>query len=177
MKVALIGLPQSGKTTLFTAVTGHAPSPAQIGQEQLAAVKVPDPRLRVLADMHKLDRTVAAALEFVDFPGVSLTEPHGQAEFRRHAANMRTCDALVAVLRAFESDAAPPYRDRIDPAADLEELRTELDSGGGGDAAPMATPIEEDATSEGSGEVACPNCGNALMKESAFCNKCGTRIG
>jgi len=126
MKVALIGLPQSGKTTLFSAITGQAPSPSQIGQEHIAVVKVPDPRLQVLADMHKLDRTVPATLDFVDFPGASLATPHGQAEFRRHVANMRTCDALVAVLRAFDSDSIPPYRDRIDPAADLEELRAEL---------------------------------------------------
>ena len=126
MKVALIGLPQSGKTTLFAAVTGQPSDPAQMGQEHAAVVKVPDPRLQVLADLHGLDRTVQATLDFVDFPGSSLETPHGQAEFRRHVANMRTCDALVAVLRAFESDAAPPYRDRVDPAEDLEELRAEL---------------------------------------------------
>lgn len=126
MKVALIGLPFSGKTTLFSAITGQEPSPAQMGQEQMAVVKVPDPRLHVLAEMYGRKRVVPATLDFVDVPGASLTTPHGQAEFRHHAANMRTCDALVLVLRQFESDAVPPYRDRIDPAGDLQELRTEL---------------------------------------------------
>jgi GTP-binding protein YchF len=126
MKVALIGPPQSGKTTLFTAVTGQAAPPAQTGLEHVAIVHVPDPRLAVLAEMRRVKRTVPAALDFVDFPGVSLAVSQGQNEFRRHAAGMRTCDALVVVLRAFENEVIPPYRDRIDPAADLEELRTEL---------------------------------------------------
>ncbi|MBN1344019.1 MAG: redox-regulated ATPase YchF [Phycisphaerae bacterium] len=126
MKVALIGMPGSGKTTLFSAVTGHEPSPAHMGQEQMAVVKVPDPRLQVLADIYKPERIVPATLDFVDFPGVGLTSPQAQSDFRRHAANIRGCDALVVVLRAFESDAIPPYRDRIDPVADLDELRTEF---------------------------------------------------
>ena len=126
MKVALIGALQSGKTTLFAAVTGKAPSSTHVGQEQLAVVKVPNSRLDLLAEMYPKGRVVPATLDFVDFPGVSIATPHGQADFRRHAANMRMCDALVVVLRAFQSDAVPPYRDRIDPASDLAELRTEL---------------------------------------------------
>jgi GTP-binding protein YchF len=126
MKAALIGLPQSGKSTLFTAITGHSPAPAQTGQEHIASVKVPDPRLDVLARMFKPDRITQATLEFVDFPGFSLATPQGQGEFRRHAANLRTCDVLVAVVRAFSNPDVPPYRDRIDPAADLAELHTEL---------------------------------------------------
>ncbi len=126
MKVALIGLPQSGKTTLFSAITGQEPDPAHMAEELFAVVKVPDARLGVLAEMYRPERIVPATLDFVDFPGVSLASPQGQAEFRRRAANMRNADALVVVLRAFESDASPPYRDRIDPAADLEELTTEL---------------------------------------------------
>ncbi len=126
MKAALIGLPQSGKSTLFTAITGHTPPPGQMIQEHLASLKVPDPRLGILAEMYKPERVVPATLDLIDFPGFSLTTPQGQAEFRRHAANVRTCDALVAVVRAFQNEGVPPYRDRIDPAADLAELRTEI---------------------------------------------------
>ncbi len=126
MRVALIGLPQSGKTTLFSAVTGQEVSPAQMGQEQMAVVKVPDARLPVLADMYHPERIVHATLDFVDFPGIALNTPQGQSEFRRHAANMRNADALVVILRQFASDASPPYRERLDPSADLAELTTEL---------------------------------------------------
>jgi len=126
MKAALIGLPQSGKSTLFTAITGHVPPPAQAGQEHLASVKVPDPRLDVLAKMYKREKIVPATLEFVDFPGFTLTTPQGQGEFRRHVASLRTCDVIVAVIRAFENPNVPAYRNRVDPAADLSELRTEL---------------------------------------------------
>lgn len=126
MKAALIGLPQSGKSTLFAAITGHSPLSGQTGQEHLASVKVPDERLKVLAKMYNPPKITHATLEFVDFPGFSLATPQGQSEFKRHAANLRTCDVLVAVLRAFDSAAVPAYRDRVDPAADLAELRTEL---------------------------------------------------
>lgn len=126
MKFALIGPPQSGKSTLFTAITGQPPDPAQAGMERRAVVKVPDPRLDVLAGIYKPKKYTEATLEFIDVPGISLVDPHGQAEFRRCVADLRTCDGLVAVVRRFESSGVAKYRDRIDPKADLEELHTEL---------------------------------------------------
>jgi GTP-binding protein YchF len=126
MKFALIGPPQSGKSTLFTAITGQPPDPAQMSVERRAAVKVPDERLEFLAALYKPKKRTEATLEFIDVPGISLSDPHGQAEFRRYAADLRTCDGLVAVVRAFESPAVAPYRGRIDPKGDLDELHTEL---------------------------------------------------
>ncbi|MEE8170669.1 MAG: GTPase, partial [Phycisphaerae bacterium] len=126
MKFAIIGPPFSGKSTLFSAITGQPPDPAHAGTERLAVVKVPDPRLDFLASLHKPKKYTEATLEFVDTPGISLDDPHGQAEFRRCLPTLRQCDGLVAVVRAFASDSIPPYRDRVDPAADLAELHTEL---------------------------------------------------
>ncbi|MCK6456290.1 MAG: redox-regulated ATPase YchF [Phycisphaerae bacterium] len=126
MRFALVGPPQSGKSTLFSAITGLAPDPAQSGVERLATVKVPDPRLDLLAVLHKPKKYTEATLEFVDVPGISLSDPHGQAEFRRCMANLRVCDGLVAVVRQFESSGVTAYRNRIDPKADLDELHTEL---------------------------------------------------
>lgn len=126
MEFALIGPPQSGKSTLFTAITGQPPDPAQMGVERHATVKVPDTRLDFLAKLYQPKKYTEATFEVVDVPGISLTDPHGQAEFRRAASELRTCDGLIAVVRAFDSDAVAAYRGRIDPKADLDELHTEL---------------------------------------------------
>lgn len=127
MKIALVGPPQSGKTTLFRAVTGRFDEPMHGGvSEQAAVVKVPDPRLDFLADIFKPKKVTPATLDIVDFPGFSQVTAQQQAEFRRHLPAIKLCDALVAVVRAFDDANIPPYRDRIDPRADLEELHAEL---------------------------------------------------
>jgi ribosome-binding ATPase YchF (GTP1/OBG family) len=124
MDIALVGPPLSGKSQVFQAVSGHAPGHA--GGEALAAVKVPDARVDQLAEIFHSKRRTYATFNVVDMPGFSMETPSQQAEFRRHLANLRNCDGLVAVLRAFEDPDVPAYRGRVDPAKDLQELRTEF---------------------------------------------------
>ncbi len=126
MRFALIGPPQSGKSTVFSAITGQPPDPGHGATEHLAAVDVPDKRLDYLFSVYGPKKKTPVRLEFLDVPGVSLTDAHGQAEFRKTMQSARLCDGIVMVVRAFESDAVAKYRDRIDPKADLEELHTEL---------------------------------------------------
>jgi GTP-binding protein YchF len=126
MKAALIGLPLSGKTTLFTAVTGLKAGPGDPLQERRAAVAVPDDRLGFLAKLYNPKKVTPATIEFVDFPGFSLADAHGQEELRRHLPAIRQCDMLVLVVRDFHNPAVPPYRNRVDRSADLAELRDEL---------------------------------------------------
>ena len=126
MRFAIIGPPQSGKSTLFSALTAQPPDPAHAGTERLATIDVPDERLDYLFDVYKPKKKVPAHLEFVDMPGISLADAHGQAEFRTRMATVRQCYGIVIVVRAFASDSVAPYRDRIDPKADLDELHTEL---------------------------------------------------
>lgn len=126
MKIAFVGPPQSGKSTLFQAITGQAPDPAHAIQEQMAVVKVPDPRLHFLANLYKPKKVTQATIEVVDIPGFSQVTPQQQAEFRRHIPSLKVCDGLVAVVRAFDNPNVPAYRDRVDPKADLEELHMEL---------------------------------------------------
>ena len=126
MKFALIGPPYSGKSTLFTAISGLPPDPASAGIARHASVRVPDARLDYLASLYKPKKYTEAIVDFVDVPGISLADAHGQAEFRHNVAELRLCAGLVAVVRAFASDAVPGYRNRVDPKADLEELHTEL---------------------------------------------------
>lgn len=126
MRFAIIGPPQSGKSTLFSALTGQPADTTHGRTERLAAVEVPDERLDYLFEVYKPKKKTPAHLEFLDVPGISLADPHGPAAFRTAMADVRQCYGIVVVVRAFQSDSVAPYRDRIDPKADLEELHAEL---------------------------------------------------
>lgn len=126
MKVALLGLLQSGKSTLLSAISGKAmPPPGAVAIEE-AIVPVPDERLDWLKGVYKPKKTVHATIDCLDLPGFNFTDEHGRAAARRQINQVRTVDMLVLIVRAFEDMSVPPYRDRVDPAGDLSELQTEL---------------------------------------------------
>jgi hypothetical protein len=103
--VALVGLPQSGKSTVFTAVSRHV---AQFGKENQAVVDVPDERIDTLAEIYKSQKRTKAQIRLVDVAGLD-THSLGAA---------RAADALAIVLRAFGDGA--------DPTGDLDSFRAEL---------------------------------------------------
>jgi GTP-binding protein YchF len=105
--VGLVGVPFSGKSTLFTALTRAG---SHGGQANVAVVPVPDPRLAVLTDLERSRKTVAAQVRFVDVPG-GVSSAQG-------IAKLREVDALAIVIRCFGVDAAP--------APELEAVRAEL---------------------------------------------------
>src|SRR6266699_2351267 len=131
LTIGIIGLPQSGKTTLFNALTragapisGYATSTVQAN---IAVVQVPDPRLQPLAEIFKPRKVTYATVEFVDVAGMgqsTTAEKRGlSAEFLGH---IRNADALAIVLRTFANSNVPhPYED-IDPNRDLDSLNAEL---------------------------------------------------
>ncbi len=126
MKVALLGLLQSGKSTILAALSSKTiPAPGSTSIEE-AIVPVPDERFDWLAEYYKPKKTTHATIDCLDVPGFNFTDEHGRAAARRLINKIRTVDLLVLVVRAFENPAVPPYRNRINPAADLAELRTEL---------------------------------------------------
>jgi len=126
LKAALLGLLESGKSTIFSAVSGKD-SPA-VGSTEIAeaVVAVPDVRLDWLAGLYKPKKVTHATIDCLDLPGFSFIDEHGRAAAGRLIAKIRTVDLLVLVVRAFEDPAVPAYKNRIDPAGDLSELRTEL---------------------------------------------------
>ena len=126
MKVALIGPLQSGKSTLFSAISGKAIPPLGSAAVEEAIVSVPDDRLDWLTDLCKPKKTTTGTIDCIDLPGFSFADDHGRAAARRFINKIRTVDLLVLVVRAFESSDVPPYRNTVDPARDLEELKTEL---------------------------------------------------
>jgi len=94
--IGLVGMPFSGKSTLFTALTRVG---LHGGQANQAVVPVPDPRLSVLTEMERSRQTVAAQTRFIDVPG-GVSSAQGLAK-------LREADALAVVVRCFGSDATP----------------------------------------------------------------------
>jgi len=126
MQVALLGLMQSGKSTLLSAISGkQIPPGGAMGIEE-AIVAVPDERLDWLTKLYKPKKTVRATIDALDVPGFDFTSDHGRTAARRLIGQIRTVDMLVFVIRAFEDPAVPAYRDSVDPKRDLAELRTEI---------------------------------------------------
>ena len=125
MKIGIVGYPGAGKTTIFNALTGLRAETGPRGRtrDNMGAIKVPDPRVDLLAEMHRSKKKVYAETLFVDVAA----EPGGGAPKAGLSPQvigaMQGCDALVLVLRAFENPAlaepAHPLRDLRDLGADL----------------------------------------------------------
>jgi len=126
MKVALLGLLQSGKSTILAALSGKAIPPVGATAIEEAIVPVPDERLDWLTQYYKPKKTTYATIDCLDLPGFNFADEHGRAAARRLINQIRTVDLLVLVVRAFENPAVPAYRNSVNPAGDLAHLQTEL---------------------------------------------------
>jgi len=126
LKVALVGLLESGKSTIFSAMSGKGVSPVGSQTIEEGMVSVPDERLDWLAEHYKPKKTTHATIDCLDLPGLNFIDEHGRAASRRLINQIRTVDLLVLVLRAFEDAAVPMYRNSVDAARDLAEMKTEL---------------------------------------------------
>lgn len=125
MDIAIIGLPQSGKTATFNALTsGHAATEGgSAGPVQVGVVKVADQRLSVLEQMYHPRKVVFAEIKFWDLPPAPADRAQrSQVLPGRHRNILQGADALLLVVRAFEDELQGP----ADPARDLAEVLNEL---------------------------------------------------
>ena len=122
MEFGIVGLELSGKTTLFSLLTGHEPA-AGHGKPgtQVGIAQVPDPRLDRLSALFAPRKHTPATVRFVDVPGIV---KGGSASL--NVPELRTMDGLAVVVRGFPSDAIPHPEGSLGPARDLELVETEL---------------------------------------------------
>lgn len=131
MKVGIIGLPSSGKTTVLNAVSGgshevHAYSGAASAEPNFAVVSVPDLRQDWLKDLYKPKKTTYATVELVDVAGVAPGQAKADQISPQLLTSLRQVDALVNVVRAFDSAAVAHPSGSVDPLRDAETLELEL---------------------------------------------------
>jgi GTP-binding protein YchF len=129
MRLGIIGLPNSGKTTIFNALTRQdlPTGAATSGQFEVhtAVVNVPDPRIDRLSAMYNPRKTIYTTITYADIGGLDkgISEGGLKGQFRNELAQ---ADGFVHVIRAFEDDTVPhPYGD-VDPQRDLETLNGEF---------------------------------------------------
>src|ERR1700676_3388241 len=123
-RLGLVGLPNSGKTSLFNALTGAeapvASHPFTTTETSVAAAPLPDSRLDALAKMSASRKVVRAGMEVVDIAGLVSGASTGEGLGNRFLAGIREVDALCVVLRAFEDREVPGDTSPVDALATLE---------------------------------------------------------
>jgi len=130
LSIGIIGLPNVGKSTLFNALTDNnilaANYPFATIEPNTGIIAVPDERLGVLKKMYSSDKVIPATVTFVDIAGLVSGASKGEGLGNKFLANIRECDAIVHVVRAFENDDISHVHSKIDPSYDIEVINTEL---------------------------------------------------
>jgi GTP-binding protein YchF len=121
----LIGVPSSGKTTIFNAITAAGVSSYGGSEMNRAVVNIPDRRMDKLVAMYEPLKVVNATLEVVDIPGLKKSA-QGDGRGSRLLTHIKNADALINVVRCFQDENIPFEYTSIDPARDVEIIDLEM---------------------------------------------------
>ena len=126
----IVGLPNVGKSTLFNALTNAGIDAANFPfctiEPNTGIVPIPDPRQDKLAEIVKPERIIATTMEFVDIAGLVAGASKGEGLGNQFLANIRETDAIAHVVRCFDDENVVHVEGKINPAADIDVINTEL---------------------------------------------------
>ena len=130
LSIAIVGLPNVGKSTLFNALTDNnilaANYPFATIEPNTGIIAVPDERLTILEKLYNAQKIIPATVTFVDIAGLVAGASKGEGLGNKFLANIRECDAVVHVVRAFDNPDVIHVDDVVDPKKDIETINTEL---------------------------------------------------
>jgi len=129
LKIGIVGLPLTGKTTLFNLLTQSKIDTGKFSgktETNVGMARVPDKRVDFFCELYKPKKTAYAQIEFVDVAGLTTSQEGQKSGAAKFLNDVRPCDALVHVLRAFDDPNVAHVSGAVNPANDLETVEMEL---------------------------------------------------